>query len=254
MDVFRKKWNEENGVAAGDDPMGQHSIIVHVAQEFQRHGAVLDAVELYDLALEKTAVLELLTVALAERLPKRWGADGAASRIFEKCNEVEARQVYITGAYTEPNEAAYKRLWWLLRVLQCYAEFFDCAARQEWGPALDTLGKAWSQHNAHYIPLHASQLQTALASFAEMDDKIKRNLGDLLVGAMRSLEANFAAERQIYERPKYQTQQTTMASLEAIKNKMHTLLAYSSGINFELPGSIYSDLAMREGRCYLPGS
>jgi len=191
-------------------------IIEFVAADSEERGLLEDAVQLYDLAKKHAKVVDLLNKLLSQVI--------SAPPISESNRERLQRQaVNIARRYKTSSTALGKEGISTLFLLLDLATFFDLYHSNRFSEALTTIEKV------KIIPLAQSEIDYLVSEFKLLDDCIRRNIPDILLGVMTILHSQYKSH-----------------SHQSIRDKARSLITYAGMIPYRLPGDTTARLVQME--------
>lgn len=118
-------------------------------------------------------------------------------------------------------------------------EFFDAFANGQYAAALDMIQRS------ELIPLSLSQVEEKVAKFKKLDERITRNIADILFATMSMIYAQFKKLKEENTLPGIPTDEANKKR-QFLKERARALTSFSCSIPFRIPGDINRKLVQME--------
>ncbi|KAI5737760.1 hypothetical protein M8J76_016571 [Diaphorina citri] len=192
-------------------------VVVYAAECSENKGEFEDAIQLYEMGGNLERALCLMSTSLAQVISRPHEIGALRSRLRTHAQGMLLR---MRGNTVSADPATVRTF----HILVDLFEFFDAFAAQQYSAALEMIQRS------ELIPLTLSQVEEKVAKFKKLDERITRNIPDILdeetLPGLSTDEAN--KKRQF------------------LKERGRALTSFSGSIPFRIPGDINRKLVQME--------
>uniref|UniRef100_A0A8D8YAM1 Nuclear pore protein n=1 Tax=Cacopsylla melanoneura TaxID=428564 RepID=A0A8D8YAM1_9HEMI len=208
------------------------SVVLYTAESSENKGEFEDAIQLYEVGGNLERALCLMSTSLAQVIARPHEIGPLRPRLRAQAGGMLQR---ISGHTIGADPATVRTFTTLVDL----CEFFDSYAAQQYAAALEMIQRS------ELIPFSLSQVEEKVARFKKLDERITRNIPDILYATMSMIYAEFKKLMDEDTLPGLSTDEVTKKK-QFLKERARSLTSFSGSIPFRIPGDVNRKLVQME--------